>query len=60
MTPERRNEVAPKEIEPASPSAHVPVTIMLDPETHKQIEQQATSWGETVQEWLMEAIEQKL
>lgn len=49
-----------KRIEPASPSAHVPVTIMLDPETHKQIEQQAANWGETVQEWLMEAIHEKL
>ena len=49
-----------KRIEPAYPSAHVPVTIMLDPETHKQIEQQAANWGETVQEWLMEAIHEKL
>ena len=36
------------------------VTVELDPETYKQIEQQATSWGETVQEWLMVAIHEKL
>lgn len=39
---------------------NMPVTIELPPETYAQIEQQAIGWGETVQEWLMEAIYEKL
>lgn len=36
------------------------VTVELDPETYKQIEQQAESWGYTIEQWLMESIAEKL
>lgn len=45
---------------PRKKAESVPVTIELSPETYAQIEQQSASWGETVQEWLMEAIQEKL
>lgn len=38
----------------------VPVTIELPAEAYEQIKRQAASWGETIAEWLMEAIQEKL
>lgn len=45
---------------PRKKGESVSITIELPPETYAQIEQQATGWGETVQEWIMEAIHEKL
>ena len=45
---------------PRKRSESVQVTIEIDRGTYEQIDRQATSWGETVTDWLMEAVQEKL
>ena len=45
---------------PRKKSESVQVTIEIDRGTYEQIEQQSANWGETVTDWLMEAVQEKL
>lgn len=43
---------------PRKKSESVQVTIEIDRGTYEQIEQQSANWGETVTDWLMEAVQE--
>ena len=45
---------------PRKKSESVQVTIEIDRGTYEQIEHQSANWGETVTDWLMEAVQEKL